>query len=312
MVWIGVDVGKRELEIAVYGGESRTVRQPEDLETAVDFIAEHRDARVVLESTGGYEKALFDALSQKGIATSVVNPAHAHAFKRSLGKIAKTDAIDARLLALMGETLKPAATTAPSAERRRLETLVARRSQLVRMLTAEANHAEHHKDPETQSSTIRVRAVLKGEVRLLDSAIKELTERVPEVQLASRVLQSVPGVGPTIAAGMLVHLPELGQADKREIAALAGLAPYNRDSGAKKGTRSIYAGRTAVRSLLYMAALVAARHNARFRQLYARLVSSGKPKKVALIAVARKLLVVLNAMVKHGQLWNHQPAPDPG
>jgi transposase len=307
MVWVGVDVSKGTLDICPLEGECRRFRQPEELAEAVAFIAGHEAPHVVMESTGGYEQALFLALSRAQIPCSIVNPAHAHAFRRSLGKFAKTDAIDARLLAHMGHMHRPEPTALPSPERRKLEALVTRRAQLVKLLRAETNHAEHCTVAEASESIARVREALKREVRELDGAIKKLLGVVEELREASRVLQSVPGVGPTVAAGVLVHLPELGRVAKSEIAALAGLAPYARESGIAKGHRSIRAGRTPVRALLYMAALVASRHNARLRATYARLLSAGKSKKVALIAVARKLLVMLNAMLKHNETWRDEP-----
>lgn len=309
MTWLGVDVSKRTLDICPHEGQVRTFRQPEQLAEAVEFIAGHADARVVMESTGRYERPLFEALTLAGIPCSIVNPAHAHAFRRSLGKLAKTDAVDARLLARMGQLHEPTPTPMPSTERRNLEALVLRRTQLTKLLTAETNHREHGSCDEVLESAKRIAAALKSELRTIDAAIRKLIAQVPELEGANRVLQSVPGIGPTVAAGVLVHLPELGQADKGEIAALAGLAPYNHDSGRHQGPRAIRAGRTAVRSLLYMAALVAARHNKRFRALYVRLLAAGKPKKVALIAIARKLLIALNAMIKHNQLWDDGPEP---
>jgi transposase len=262
-----------------------------------------------MESTGRYEQPLFEALTHKQIACTVVNPAHAHAFGRSLGKLVKTDAVDARLLARMGHMHMPEPTAMPSMEHRTLQALVLRRTQLTKLLTAESNHVEHSLLQEVFESTQRVAQALKTEIRQMDVAIRKLISEVPELRETNRVLQSVPGIGPTVAAGVLVHLPELGSVDKSEIAALAGLAPYNQDSGAKNGKRTIRAGRTSVRSLLYMAALVASRHNPRFRTLYIRLLASGKPKKVALIAIARKLLVVLNAMAKHNELWRDERQP---
>jgi len=304
MVWIGVDVSKRTLDVCVHKGELvRTFRQPEELGEAVTYIAQHEGVQVVMESTGRYEQPLFEALTCKGVACSIVNPAHAYAFRKSLGKHAKTDAIDARLLARMGDSLTPAPTPMRSREHSELEALVTRRAQLKKLETAEINHAEHGSHPDALRSNARVQKILASEVRKLDALIAKLTAKSSELAEPIRRLQTVPGVGPTIAAGLLVHLPELGTVSKGEIAALAGLAPFNVDSGVKRGQRAIRAGRTPVRSLLYMAALVASRHNPRFRTLYARLLANGKPKKLALIAIARKLLVVLNAILKHADTW---------
>lgn len=311
MVWIGVDVSKRTLDVCVHEGDSWVVRQPEQLQELVERIAAIPDARVVMEATGRYERPLWEALAGRGVPCSVVNPAHAHAFRRSLGLLAKTDPVDARLLARMGHVLEPAPTLVPSPQRRQLEALVLRRSQLVKLLVAETSHGEHS-DPTTLQSVRRLSRVLEVEIKRLEKQIRQLLARVLELRELDSLLQSVPGVGPAISAGVLVHLPELGQVSKGQIAALAGLAPYNHDSGTKRGQRCIRAGRTPVRSLLYMAALVATRHNARLRAVYARLLAAGKPKKLALIAVARKLLTMLNAIVRARTPWCDGPRPVTG
>jgi len=308
MIWIGVDVSKRTLDVCIHEGDSWVVRQPEQLDELVEKVAQLPDAQVVMEATGGYERPLWEALARRGVRCSVVNPAHAHAFRRSLGKLAKTDPVDARLLARMGHALQLPPSQLPSAKRRQLEALVVRRAQLVKLLVAETSHREHG-DPKTMASVRRISRALKGEIELLEKAIKALLRKVEELRELDELLQSVPGVGPTISAGVMVHLPELGQVSKQEIAALAGLAPYNHDSGAKRGQRSIRAGRTPVRSLLYMAALVGTRHNPLLKAKYAHLLAAGKPKKLALIAVARKLLTILNAMVKTNQPWAERPSP---
>lgn len=306
MVWIGIDVSKRTLDVCVLDGARWRCEQPEGLSALVERLAGLESPQVVMEATGHYEWPLWEALTEAGISCSVVNPAHAHAFRRSLGKLAKTDAVDAELLATMGVTLKPKATVLPSAERRRLQGLVKRRSQLVRLQVAERNHAEHA-DKDMLKSVQRVRRTLEREVQKLEAMIAEQLRQVAELRELDALLQSVPGVGPAVSAGVLVHLPELGRVSKGEIAALAGLAPYNHDSGTMRGQRAIRAGRTPVRSLLYMAALVAARHNPRLKVLYGRLLAAGKPKKVALIAVARKLVTILNAMARHGVPWGETP-----
>jgi len=264
-----------------------------------------------MEATGRYEQPLFEALTRRSIPCSVVNPAHAFSFRKSIGKLAKTDAIDARLLARMGHSLTPARTPPPSRERQNLEALVLRRTQLRKMETAEINHAEHVSNTQSLKSNSRVRKFLGDEIKKIDKAIAKATAESSELAESSRRLQSVPGIGPTVAAGLLVHLPELGTVDKREIAALAGLAPFNVDSGASQGKRAIRAGRTPIRSLLYMAALVASRYNPRFRTLYARMLANGKPKKVALVAIARKLLIVLNALLKNADTWRPDDPAEP-
>lgn len=307
MVWIGIDVSKRSLDVFVQGGERWTVRQPEQLEALVERIASIPGARVVMEATGGYERPLWEALARRKVPCSVVNPAHAHAFRRSLGLFAKTDPVDACLLSRMGQALEPAPKPLRSPEHRKLEALVLRRGQLVKLLQAEKNH-EEHSDKATQRSVQRLSRALEKEICRLEGQVQQLLRRVPELRELDGLLQSVPGVGPAVSAGVIVYLPELGKVNKGQIAALSGLAPYNQDSGTKRGQRCIRAGRTPVRSLLYMAALVATRHNAPLKAMYARLLAAGKPKKLALIAVARKVVTMLNAMAKSGQHWSPTPA----
>lgn len=305
--WIGVDVSKRRLDVYVHGGGTGcSFEQPEQLADVVRFVRSHEGAHVVMESTGGYERALFAALHAKSVPCTVVNPARARAFMRSVGSLAKTDAIDAALLARMGQALELEPTKlAPPAERE-LEAVFRRRAQLVEEDVAECNHAEHASCKAVKASVQRVRRALKREIALLDEALEKLVSQAPQVSERSRRMQTVPGVGPVVATGLLVSLPELGELSKKEVAALAGLAPYNADSGQRQGKRAIRAGRSPVRRLLYMAALVASRFNPTLRAVYQRLVESGKPKKVALIAVARKLVVCLNAMLRHARDWDPQ------
>jgi transposase len=305
-----VDVSKRTLDVAVDGaGSARRFEQPGELDAVVKLIEGVPDGHVVLESTGGYEQPLVEALWAASIPCSVVNPARARAFMKSVGSLAKTDAIDAELLARMGRALEPSATEPASRARKELQGLVRRRRQLVEQITHEGNHEEHSTSEAVRESIARVLELLKHEVKTVEKAIAALLKTAPELASRSRRLQTVPGVGPVVATGLLVALPELGQLSKAEVAALAGVAPYNRDSGAFKGKRAIRAGRSPVRSLLYMAALVASRHNPVLRTTYTRLVALGKPKKVALVAVARKLVVMLNAMLKHGVDWAPPAAP---
>lgn len=302
--WIGIDVSKRTLEVFVFGEkQSQTFEQPRDLAAVVTFVAGRAQAHVVMESTGRYEEPLFEALCVASVPCTIVNPARARAFMKSAGSLAKTDALDAALLAKMGDALKPEATPRTPKIQRELEALVRRRAQLVEQEVLEINHSEHGSSKTVMGSVKRMRATLRREIRRLDALIKNLISKTPALHSRSRRLQTVPGVGPVVAAGLLVSLPELGRLSKGQVSALCGLAPYNTDSGAHRGKRAIRAGRSPVRRLLYMAALVASRFNPVLRTLYKRLVDAGKPKKVALIAVARKLAVILNAMVKSQRDW---------
>jgi len=308
MTSIGVDVAKQQYEACAHeAARSESFQGRQALEKLVEFIEQHEQPHVVLEATGGYERALCEALAARGVAFSVVNPARAHAFMTSVGRLAKTDAIDARLLARMGHTLELAPSVLPSAQRQRLQALVLRRRQLTEELTMQRNHREHGADKDVLASIRRVSAVLKKEVVSIERSIKKLIASSAELAEPCRRLQTMPGVGGTIAAGLLVYLPELGKLEHGQAAALAGLAPYNVDSGAHRGQRKIRAGRSPLRSLLYMAALVASRRNPALSAVYKRLRERGKPAKVALIAVARKLLKTLNSMLKHERDWTPDP-----
>jgi transposase len=306
MTSIGVDVAKGQYEAcAVEATRSESFRA---LDKVVQYIEGYPEPHVILEATGGYERPLCEALAARGVAFTVVNPARAHAFMKSVGRLAKTDAIDARLLARMGHTLQLQPSVLASAERRRLQALVLRRQQLTEELIRQRNHSEHGLDKDVVASIRRVSTVLKKEVLSIERSIKKLLSESAELSEPCRRLQTVPGVGPRVAAGLLVYLPELGKLEHGQAAALAGLAPYNVDSGAHRGQRRIRAGRSPLRALLYMAALVAARRNPVLSGVYKRLRERGKPAKVALIAVARKLLKTLNSMLKHDSDWVANPA----
>lgn len=294
--WIGVDVSKKTLEVFL-GGRVRSFRQPEELPELMSWVAASAEAHVVLESTGGYEHALCRALEQAGIAYSRVNPARARSFMKSVGNLAKNDAIDAKGLAEMGRALELEPTRPSSRASEELSSLVRRRTQLVELDGVERNHQEHTTSKSASTSITRVRKVIKAQIAALDKDIQTLVAKSEPMAERVRLLQTAPGVGNVVATALLVFLPELGTLSKGEVAALAGLAPYDDDSGTRRGARKIRAGRSPLRALLYMAALVASRFNPWFRAFYKRLCEQ-KPKKVALIAVARKLLVTLNAMVK--------------
>lgn len=310
-VFIGIDVSSQTLEVA-RNDQTATWQVGNDLpgiEELTRQLVALTPALVVLEATGGYEFEAACALQAAGLAVAVVNPRMARDFARSMGALAKTDALDARMLAAFARVLdqhperqrfiKPLA----DAQLQRLQALVMRRRQLVQMLTAERqrmrlSHAA------TRPSIERVIELLKQE---LDDSDAQVAAHVQQHhgELAA-ALASVPGVGATSVAVLLSELPELGQLDRRRIAALVGVAPLNRDSGQMRGQRSIWGGRAEVRRTLYMATLVAVRHNPVLRACYERLLAAGKRKKVALVACMRKLLTQLNAMAKHRTHWNPQ------
>ena len=258
---------------------------------------------IVLEATGGYQRTLAAALASDGLPVAVVNPRQVRDFARATGQLAKTDAIDAKMLALFAERIRPEVRPLPEAEQQALAALVARRRQLLEMLQAERNRLSMaHK---------AVQDELRAHIRFLEKrldkanrALQEAIEASPIWRAKEDLLRSVPGVGPVLSATLLAELPELGRLSGREIAALVGVAPFNRDSGTLRGQRCIWGGRVSVRCALYMGTLVAVRHNPVLRRFYEQLLGRGKAKKVALVACMRKLLVILNAMMKTQTHWN--------
>lgn len=307
--YAGVDVAKDTVELAL--GPSSSVEsfanEPSGHEAIVKRLLEPQVALVVLEASGGYEFALACALQAAGLAVAVINPRQARDFARSMGYLAKTDAIDARMLAQLAQVLaahperERFVKVLADAERQRLQALVLRRSQLIGMLSAERQRlAIGH-------------AAARKSIEKLIAAIRKQLEDI-EAQLAAhiarhhadvaRLLQSVGGVGPATAAVLIAELPELGHLDRRQIAALVGVAPFARDSGHMRGKRMIGGGREQVRRGMYMATLVATRANPVIARFYRRLLAAGKPKKVALVACMRKLLTILNAMVRSGKAWD--------
>ena len=310
-VFVGIDVSSQTLEVAS-SSQAKTWQVANDaagIEQLLSQALALTPALVVLEATGGYEFEVACALQAAGLAVAVVNPRTARDFARAMGALAKTDALDARMLAAFARVLhqhpererfvKPLA----DAELQQLQALVLRRRQLVQMLTAERQrlrlaHAA------ARPSIERVIEFLKQELGDSEAEVATHVQR-HHAQLA-QALASVPGIGAASVAVLLAELPELGKLDRRRIAALVGVAPLNRDSGQMRGQRSIWGGRADVRRTLYMATLVAVRHNPALKACYERLLAAGKRKKVALVACMRKLLTMLNAIAKHGSTW--QPA----
>ncbi|QTD46565.1 IS110 family transposase [Ottowia testudinis] len=308
-VFIGIDVASQTLEVAS-SAQASTWQVGNDsagIEQLAQQLKALEPALVVLEATGGYEFEAACALQAAGLAVAVVNPRQARDFARAMGALAKTDALDARVLAAFARVLhqhpererfvKPLA----DAQLQRLQALVLRRRQIVQMLTAERqrlrlSHAA------ARPSIERVIELLKRELGDCDALVAEHVQQ-QHAELAA-ALSSVPGVGAATVAVLLAEMPELGTLDRRGVAALAGVAPLNRDSGQMRGRRCIWGGREQVRRTLYMAALVSSRHNPLIKAFYERLLAAGKPKKVALVACMRKLLTMLNAIAKSKQMWN--------
>jgi transposase len=259
-------------------------------------------ALVVLEATGGLERLAAAALAAAGLPVAVVNPRQVRDFARAVGQLAKTDALDAQLLARFGEAVRPPPRPLPDAEQQALTALLARRRQVVTMLTAERQRRDVARPPVRERVQAHV-AWLEGELAALDADLGRALRASPVWRAKEDLLRSVPGVGPVVATTLLAELPELGTLDRKRIAALVGLAPLACDSGTQRGKRVVWGGRGRVRTALYMAALAGIRFNPVVRAFYRRLLAAGKPKKVALTACSHKLLLILNAILQAGAPW---------
>ena len=306
---VGIDVAKAELVVAARpSGERWTVANDErGVRTLVDRFRIDRPDLIVLEATGGYELLCVGALASAGLPVVVVNPRQVRDFAKATGQLAKTDRIDADVLALFAERVRPEVRPLPDAAAQELEALLARRRQLLEMLQAERNRLGQvlgrGKQPVKKSLKGHI-AFLERELRITDSDLGEMIRQTPAWRERDDLLQSVPGVGPILSRTLLADLPELGRLSRREIAKLVGVAPLSRDSGTMRGRRFVQGGRATVRGVLYMAALVATKRNAVIREFYQRLLRVGKPKKLALVACMRKLLTILNTMVRTAKPWS--------
>ena len=276
-------------------------------DTGHDAATPPRRELIVLEATGGYELLCVAALAAAALPVVVVNPRQVRDFARATGQLAKTDRIDADILALFAERVRPTVRPLPDAEAQELDALLARRRQLLEMLQAERNRLGQvfgrGKRPVKKSLKTHI-AFLERELRITDTDLSEMIRRSPAWRERDDLLQSVPGIGRVVSLTLLADLPELGRLSRREIAKLVGVAPLSRDSGTFRGRRFVQGGRASVRAMLYMGALVATKRNVVIRVFYQRLVAAGKPKKLALVACMRKLLTILNTMVRTGQRWS--------
>ena len=307
--WVGIDVSKNTLDIAVRPGDQQwsISNQESDLTVLAERLQTLSPDLVVMEATGGFEGVAAGILSAEGLPVVVANPRQVRDFARSMGILAKTDRVDARVLALFAERNRPEIRPLANEETRTLKALVARRKQVIEMLTMERNRLPRA-TPEVRSHIEAHICWLKQQLDDFDDTLKSTIQRSPVWRERDNLLRSVPGVGPALASILLSDLPELGHLDRKQIASLVGVAPLSRDSGKWHGQRCIWGGRGNLRKVLYMAALVARRCNPVIRAFYQRLKENGKPPKVALTACMRKLLVILNAMVKQGTLWNEKHA----
>lgn len=304
-VFVGIDVSKLQVEVALRPeGQFVVANDETGCAQLVERLRAVSPTLVVLEATGGYEMPVTGALAAAQIPVVVVNPRQVRDFAKATGALAKTDALDARTLAHFAEVIQPARRPLPDEHTQALAALVTRRRQLVDMLTAEKNRLR-------QAST-RIRPSLKAHITWLERAVQEADTDLAEAIRQSPIwrekdalLRSAPGVGPVLTTTMLATVPELGTLTHKQISALVGVAPFSRDSGLLRGKRTIWGGRAQARAVLYMGAIVATRFNPVIRAFYQRLCQAGKAKKLALTACMRKLLVILNAMLKHRRPWCH-------
>ena len=308
---IGIDVAKDELVIAARpSGDTWTVRNDETgVRALCDALRARTPELIVLEATGGYELVCTAALAAAGLPVVVVNPRQVRDFARATGQLAKTDRIDAAILALFAERVRPARRAIPDVAAQELATLLARRRQLIEMLQAERNRAGQvfGRGHRTVRKSLKAHiAFLERQLHSTETDLGALVRTTPAWRERDDLLQTVPGIGTIISCTLVGDLPELGQLSRRAIAKLAGVAPLSRDSGTFRGQRFIHGGRASVRTALYMAALVGMRWNPTLRAFYQRLVAAGKPKKVALVACMRKLLTIVNTMVRTGTPWVEQ------
>jgi transposase len=304
-IYVGIDVSKDRLDVAVRpSGESFSVsRNGAGIDDLIERLRPLSIKLVAIEATGGFETVVAAGVAGAGLPVVVVNPAQVRAFAQALGKRAKTDPIDAAVIAHFAEATKPPLRQLPDETTRLLADLVARRRQIVEMIAAESQRARHVTLARLKKSIARLRKALEKELSELDGDISDQVRGSPAWAEKEDLLASVPGIGPTIARTLIAELPELGSLDRRQIAALAGLAPWTRQSGKWRGKSFIGGGRSSVRRVLFMGALVAARFNPELKQFRDRLVGAGKPKLVAIVAVARKLLTILNAILRDKAPW---------
>jgi len=306
-VYVGIDVSKARLEVAL-GATGKLLEVANDaggIASLVARLVELAPALVVLEASGGLQTALVAELGAAGMPVVVVNPRQVREFARASGRLAKTDALDARVLALFAERMRPEVRRLPDAQELELKALVARRRELVEMLTAERNRLGSTPKLLHKEITAHI-GWLEGRLKERDRDLDRMLRSSPLWREREDLLRAVPGVGPVLCATLLADLPELGALSRHQIASLVGVAPLNRDSGSMRGRRTVYGGRAQVRAALYMATLAAVRCNPALKDFYPRLRSMGKPAKLALTAAMRKLLTVLNAMLKHRTPWSPQ------
>lgn len=308
--YVGVDVSKDVLDIAAQPHQQARKFENNDagIDEAVAYLEKIAPNLVVMEATGGLETSLAAALGAVGVPVAVVNPRQVRDYAKAKGKLAKTDTIDARVMADFAKAIHPEPRPLSDSQTQELKGILTRRSQLNEMITAEKNRLFRARRPVGDHIKAHI-AWLEQELDEMNSSLKHFIEDSPIWREKDNLLQSVPGVGPVLSSTLLAELPELGTLNRKQIAALVGVAPLNRDSGKFRGKRTIWGGRAKVRAALYMAALVATRYNPIIRCFYHRLIACGKTKKTAITACMHKLLTILNAMIKHSAPWYCTPNP---
>jgi Transposase and inactivated derivatives len=302
--YIGVDVSKAKLDVALSNNNSllQFTNDQQGLKALLKQLPAKKRSLIVLEASGGYEKYAANYLRQKSFNVAVVNAKRVRDFAKAGGKLAKTDGIDAKVIMEFGQAFNPIPQAPATLEEDQRLQSINRRAQLVRIIAMEKQHAEHASDAHKKGIKKHIR-FLEKELAVLEDSLKEQFTQDPNLQDKLTRLDGIKGVGQVTAMNILIHLPELGQLSPKEVSALAGVAPFNKDSGQMKGKREIWGGRTPVRAALYMAVLSAKKSNAALKRFYDRLVAKGKPKKVALVACMRKLIIIMNAMVRDNTAW---------
>ena len=298
-LYVGLDVAKLTLELHLAGQTHALANDPKGHAQLLKLLGGHPRPRVVCEATGGYEQPVVRALHAASVPISIVEAGRVRYFARAQGQRAKTDPMDAAVLSAYGATFQPTAALPASPQQQQLAALAQRRRQLLPLLLMERNRAEHYTDAFCRRQSGQLIKALEKQIAQCDEAIATLIDQDAELAGKAKRLDAIPGVGPVVASTLLAEMPELGQLTNATAAALAGVAPYNRDSGSQTGRRCIGGGRRSVRCALYMASLSAVRHDRIFKEFYTRLRAAGKPAKVALTAVMRKLIILMNRLLKN-------------
>ncbi|MBN1369144.1 MAG: IS110 family transposase [Dehalococcoidaceae bacterium] len=303
-VYVGVDVAKSNLDVAVSNSRevTRFTNDDQGIREAIEYMGSLNPDGIILEATGNLEMPLAAALQTVGLPMAIINPRQVRDFARATGMLAKTDSIDARVLALFGVRVKPEVRLLPDKDSRDMASLLRRRLQLVEMLTSEHNRLLQADKDVGQNIAAHI-VWLEGTLADIDRNIEDRIKNSPSWLEKDNLLKTVPGIGKVVSSTILIELPELGKLNRRKISALVGVAPLNRDSGTLRGKRTVWGGRARLRAVLYMAALVASRRNPIIAAFYQRLLTAGKAKKVALVACMRKLLTIINAMMHNMTVW---------